>query len=436
MILLTLSVLFLTVYANSCGQVSSAPPGQKYPVRWPFLEITENGEIGVLVNFGNNMLSSPSNNSISNHPARNKNSGFGAVSVENAYNFQESVCLDKVDISLYSNSTQCVVVTLSEDRKTTITSPITLYDPEDNQECMNELIATLYSDEELAVAKRYAKRHFCLSSNVNQNGFTPFLCYRETSGIGNQWNLVGYAGLEFQASESKFSLIGNTIKNDLTAAWLSDVVSLPIGSTSTIPFDVLYSVCCETINLENDLPSDGVYTKTDSKCDSNPWENQITQFQNKSGHEYGFGLVKRLMQRNDKLWDIYVVELNFFKYFFVVPGNCDENIDLTQNGVIYSNDNFVDSACIESESEKGFYFNQAVTGVKLQVKCVNNTDDTNDTNPPITGSTITATTDQVLNITTEQNVFSTAVSNQTESATTSKTIFTNLGMTLLVFSLF
>ena len=436
MILLVLSVLSFTAYANVCGQVSSAPPGQKYPVKWPFLEITENGDIGVLINFGNSLVSSPSNDSISNHPARNENSGFGSISVMNSYNFQESVCLDKVDISLYSNSTQCVVVTLSEDRKTTITSPITLYDPEDNPECMDQLIETLYSDEELAVAKRYVKRHFCLSSNVNQNGFTPFLCHRETSGVGSQWNLVGYAGLEFQASESRFSLIGNTIKNDLTAAWLSDIVSMPIGSTSTIPFDVLYSVCCEAINLENGLPSDGIYTKTNSECAQNPWENQINLFQNKSGHGYGFGLAKRLMQRGDNLWDIYVVELNFFKYFFVVPGNCDENIDLTQNGVIYSNDNFVDSACIESDSDKGFYFNQVESGVKLQAKCVNNTDETNDTNPPTTEG-ITTSTSQFSDTTTEQNTLQTDASNQSsESTTVSKTKFTYLTFSLLIFNTF
>ena len=364
--ILVSSIMLLVTNANLCGLVSSVIPGKSYPANWPWIKITGHGEIGVLVNFGNNVLSSPASNAVSSHPIPNTVSGYGEVSLYNTDNHTESICLDKVDVSLYSNSssTRCAVITLSEDRSSTNTQDITITVPENDENCMEQIVSSFYDTQTKIVAQRYAKRHVCLNRNIKRNGFTPIFCQSWTSNIGYQWNLVAYVG--------PAASFGNRIKNDLTAAWLTDALSVSVGSTSSIPFDDLATVCCENITLHNNLLSDGLYTRNFESCNRNQLDKLVNKFKDHIGHSYGFSTNQQVMEHTDGRWSIFVVELNFFNYFLVLPKSCDDDINLQEEGTIRSNDHFVDSACIETTSKTGFdYFTQGnwTMGMSLDVTC-------------------------------------------------------------------
>ena len=328
-----LSFIFVSV-ASDCGVTTSAVPGKFYPLSWPWVSY-ENGTIQVAVNDGKHAITSRKNGSLANFPVEETDSKYGQISIIN-HNSLASVCLGGSET--YNSSSQCVLVS------DTLTEAVTLTLPDEDTLCEQGIVEKLYADKSDSVAKRLAKRHFCINEinpDFAQSDFVPVFCL--SSYV--KWEIVGYLGHEF----------GNTLKDELSTAWLKDILPDVITHVPTIPFDELSSVCCSIVKLENSLPSDGIYTKNVTICDTTPLDAFIDEFKSLHGFEYGFSLKKKVLERLDNQWAVYAVEINFFVYFFILPSTCGIEI-MAQYGIIRTNDFFTDKYCVEDETVNGFEY--------------------------------------------------------------------------------
>ena len=342
--------------ASDCGVTQSAVPGKFYPFSWPWVK-TFNGTVQVAINGGQHAITSTEQTSFADFPITEPTSNYGKISIVND-NSTASICLGGSEN--YNSSSQCVLATDST------TEPVTLVLPDEDFECEQKIVQKLYADETDSVAKRLAKRHFCFNDEINpifaESSFVPVFCLSSDYS----WEIVGYLGSEF----------GNSLKDELSKAWLTDVLPSAIQTVPTIPFDELSSVCCNIVNLKNSLPSDGIYTTNITDCETTPLDKTIDDFKKNHGYDYGFSLKKKVLERLDNEWAIYAVEINFFVYFFILPSTCGKEVHMSQYGIIRTNDYFTDKYCIEDDAFNGFeYFvNETRRPLNIGVQCLESID--------------------------------------------------------------
>ena len=164
----------------------------------------------------------------------------------------------------------------------------------------------LYPDEKPFYKNELSQRHFCYGFNGSTDSdnlgiILPIFCLDQS-----RWILYGYT--------SSIKGIANKINLDLTLAWLKDK-SNEIEISKQNPFE--YSSCCQTIILENNLPSDGIYTKIENpNCPHMAFKDSIDIRKDELGYEYGFEMNSQIYKSGD--WSITILENNFKFYFFVV----------------------------------------------------------------------------------------------------------------------
>jgi len=200
-----------------------------------------------------------------------------------------------------------------------------------------------------------------LESKEGSNSIREFsfiICQDESD---HKWNLIGYTNHIYHD-------VANIIPYKLTQSWLGDQLD---NYTSPVP--VLKNISCcgddTWIELNNGLPSDGIYKPIQSPCPN-------LALTLKTRLEYGSRINNQYYRNNE--WAITIKESDYEQYFIVAKfAECHETVpsSITAKGSIHSQPSFKKSCFLDQNNLGDFiviHNASSYSNIQLNATCVEN----------------------------------------------------------------